>query len=122
MAKPDLKNLSLKELEDFLQGHKYPAYHARQIFSWVFQKGAGDFGSMSNLPLDLRNLLADNFHLGGLKLVKKELSVDGTGKFLFALEDGNAIESAIIPTPKRKTACLSSRPAAILNAVFAPAP
>jgi 23S rRNA (adenine2503-C2)-methyltransferase len=109
MAKLDLKNLSLKELEEFLAGRKYPAYHASQIFSWVYQKGAPDFTSMSNLPLDLRNLLADNFHIGGLRLVKKEISADGTGKFLFALEDGNAIESAVIPTPKRKTACLSSQ-------------
>ena len=109
MARSDLKDLSLKELEDFLKANEYPAYHARQIFSWVYQRGAEDFSFMSDVPLNLRNLLESNFYIGRLKLVKRETSRDGTEKFLFSLEDGNAIESAIIPTLKRKTACLSTQ-------------
>lgn len=109
MPKKDLKDFSLKELEDFLQAKKYPAYHSRQIFSWIYKKDLTDFQSMSDLTLDLRRLLAENFYISQLKLIKKETSRDATAKFLFALGDGNLIESAIIPTLKRNTACISSQ-------------
>jgi len=109
MSELDLKNLSLIELEDFLKANHCPAYHSRQVFSWVYKKGAGDFKTMSDLPRELRKLLEEKFYLGKLEPVKKETSQDKTLKLLFALEDGNFIESAVIPTAARKTACISSQ-------------
>lgn len=109
MAPSDLKNFSLKELEYFLQSQGYPAYHGRQIFSWVYQKAVNDFSEMSNISAALRKTLKEHFYIGRLELVKKKTAQDGTAKFLFSLDDGNLIESAVIPTTKRKTACLSSQ-------------
>lgn len=109
MEKTDLKELFLSDLEAWLKDGGFPAYHAGQIFSWVYKRGAGDFSSMSDLPANLRAILKEGFFLNTPRLIKKELSQDGTRKFLFGLEDGCAIESVVIPAQKRNTACVSSQ-------------
>ncbi|MDD4980239.1 MAG: 23S rRNA (adenine(2503)-C(2))-methyltransferase RlmN [Candidatus Omnitrophica bacterium] len=105
----DIKDLSLSGLEAKLKNWEEPAFHARQIFSWIYKKGAADFSRMSDLPADLRKKLQDNFYLFGLKLTKKLESKDGTEKFLFALKDKNFIEAVAIPEKNRMTGCLSTQ-------------
>ncbi|MFZ5800514.1 MAG: 23S rRNA (adenine(2503)-C(2))-methyltransferase RlmN [Candidatus Omnitrophota bacterium] len=107
--KSDLKDLSLADLEEWLKENNFPGYHARQIFSWVYKRGCGDFSGMSDLPVRLRARLVQQFSLMTPQLIKKELSKDGTRKFLFRIADDCAIESVIIPTEKRNTACISSQ-------------
>jgi len=97
----DIKELGLKELEDKLLSWNLPKYHAKQIFSWIYQKGAFDFSSMSNLPLALRKKLAGEFYILGLALADLRVSRDGTTKFLFELKDKNLIEAVNIPMKKR---------------------
>jgi len=97
----DIKELGLKELEDKLLSWGLPKYHAKQIFSWIYQKGAFDFSSMSNLPLPLRKKLAAEFYILGLALADLQKSIDGTTKFLFELKDKNLIEAVNIPMRKR---------------------
>lgn len=105
----DIRNYSLEELEGMLaQWHK-PLYHAKQVFPWMYQKGVLSFDEMTNLSLDLREKLKGSFVLKELKLEKLLKSVDGTQKFIFRLEDGNLIESVLIPAEGRKTACLSTQ-------------
>jgi 23S rRNA (adenine2503-C2)-methyltransferase len=105
----DIKDLSLKELEAVFKGWRVPDFHARQIFAWVYKKGATDFNQMTNLNLDLRKSLGENFYILGLKIIKTLSSQDGTKKFLFGLKDENLIEAVSIPTQNRITACLSSQ-------------
>jgi len=105
----DIKELSLKELEDKLQSLRLPKYHAKQILNWIYQKGAFDFSSMSDLPAALRKKLADEFYILGLALADLQKSGDGTTKFLFELEDKNLIEAANIPIARRVTGCISSQ-------------
>lgn len=105
----DIKGLNLEELEDILTSWGESAFHAKQIFSWVYEKGAVDFEKMSDLPAGLRRRLKDNFYLFGLNLVKKIKSKDGTEKFLFELSDRNYIETVAIPTEKRVTVCISTQ-------------
>jgi 23S rRNA (adenine2503-C2)-methyltransferase len=105
----DIKELGLKELESFLKRRDKPVFHAQQIFSWIYKKGIDEFDKMTDLPSDLRNLLKNNFYILGIKLEKKIKSQDGTEKFLFKLKDNNFIESVIIPTEKRNTACISTQ-------------
>ena len=105
----DIKEFTLEELGDILKGWGKPPFHSRQIFSWIYKKGAQDFEKMSELPLDLRKRLKENFDLISLKLVKILQSRDGTKKFLFALRDKNLIEAVIIPAQKRITGCISSQ-------------
>ncbi|MFH1363451.1 MAG: 23S rRNA (adenine(2503)-C(2))-methyltransferase RlmN, partial [Candidatus Omnitrophota bacterium] len=80
-----------------------------QVFDWVYQKGVEDFKLMSNLPQSLREYLAKEFCLSRLKTLKKELSSDGTEKFLFGLSDENSIETVFIPDKNRNTLCLSTQ-------------
>lgn len=105
----DIKDLSLKELEAVFKGWRIPAFHTRQIFAWIYKKGATDFNQMTNLSLDLRKSLEENFYISGLKVIKALRSQDGTEKFLFGLKDENLIEAVSIPTQDRITACLSSQ-------------
>jgi len=105
----DIKELNLKELEDKLLSWNSPKYYAKSIFGWIYQKGAYEFSSMSNLPLALRKKLTDEFYILGLKLAELQGSSDGTTKFLFELSDKNLVEAVNIPVAKRVTGCISSQ-------------
>ncbi|MCX5707130.1 MAG: 23S rRNA (adenine(2503)-C(2))-methyltransferase RlmN [Candidatus Omnitrophica bacterium] len=115
---PDIKNLSLKELQDILESWNKPSFHAAQIFSWIYQKGVLNFEQMSDLPADLRKELKDNFSIRSLELVESLESVDQTKKILFKLEDGNFIESVIIPSRDRVTGCVSTQVGCKYNCCF----
>ena len=105
----DIKELNLEELEQILNNWGQPKFHGQQIFTWIYKEGVCDFDSMSNLPLDLRKKLKENFYIYGLKLIKKLASRDGTEKFLFVLKDKNLIEAVTIPTEKRITGCICTQ-------------
>jgi len=105
----DIKELSLKELEDKLLSWGSPKYHARAIFNWIYQKGAYEFSRMSNLPAPLRKKLTDEFSILGLALADLQESSDGTTKFLFELADKNLMEAVNIPAARRITGCISSQ-------------
>ena len=105
----DIKELTISELEDILGDWKYPKFHARQIFFWIYQKSIKEFAQMSDLPLDLRRKLKENFSLFSFKLVTKLKSEDKTEKFIFQLKDDNLIEAVTIPAGKRITGCISTQ-------------
>jgi len=105
----DIKELTLQDLKEALEKWGGAQFHAKQIFSWIYQKGVRDFDRMSDLPFALRERLKDNFYLSGLVMVKTVKSSEGTEKFLFALRDKNIIEAVIIPTEKRITGCISTQ-------------
>ena len=105
----DIKELSLKELEDKLLSWGSPKYHARVIFNWIYQKGAHEFSRMSNLPALLRRTLADEFTILSLSLADLQESSDGATKFLFELSDKNLVEAVNIPASRRVTGCISSQ-------------
>ena len=105
----DIQELNLKEFEDCLAGWGKPSFHAKQIFSWIYQKKIKDFLLMSDIPADLRKLLEENFRMFSLKLTKTVASKDGTEKFLFELKDKNFIESVSIPAKDRVTGCISTQ-------------
>jgi len=105
----DIKELTLKELEDKLKTFGVQKYHAKQIFSWIYKKSVLDFAQMSDLPKDLRDKLKDNFFITGSKIVKRVKSSDGTKKLLLRLADANFIEAVIIPINDRLTGCVSTQ-------------
>lgn len=105
----DLKSLSPEDLERLLVGWGEPAYRARQIMEWMFQRGAKDFSEMTNLPLALRDRLAKKAYIGQVFPKLHQQSADGTEKFLFELADGVTVESVLIPEGDRLTACISSQ-------------
>jgi 23S rRNA (adenine2503-C2)-methyltransferase len=108
-VKPNIKDLSFKELTAFLSEHHHPVYRAKQVWQWLFQKRAITFAEMTNLSRSLREQLDENFSIGRLQTLRRAESRDGTVKFLFGLVDGVSIESVLIPEPRRLTLCVSTQ-------------
>jgi 23S rRNA (adenine2503-C2)-methyltransferase len=107
--KPNIKDLSLKELAAYLEKAGQSAYRAKQIWQWLYQKRVTSFAEMTNLSGELRARLSDEFSISRLNELRRAESRDGTVKFLFGLNDGQNIESVLIPEAKRLTLCISTQ-------------
>jgi len=116
--KPNIKELSQKELKDWLIQRREPSYRAGQIRRWLFQKGLLSFSEMTDLSAGLRDALEGAFAIGRLKVMRRSRSQDGTEKFLFGLVDGLAVEAVLIPEVKRLTLCLSTQAGCGLGCTF----
>ena len=105
-------------LAAFLAARGEPAYRAHQIEAWIRKRAARSFDEMTNLPLALRASLAEAFSLTPLEPDYVAHSKDGTIKHLWRLEDGERVESVLIPTRQRLTLCLSSQAGCALACRF----
>lgn len=106
---PDIKNLSRQQLEAWLADSGIQPYRARQIFKWIYAHQMDEFNSMTDLGQALREKLAAHFVNSRLQAEKIEVSRDGSRKYLFRLEDGNTVESVLIPEKNHWTLCISSQ-------------
>lgn len=105
----DIRNLSHQELADYFTSIGEKPFRADQIFKWIYQDGAWSFDAMTNLPKELREQLKKSFELKPNTIATKLVSEDKTTKFLFDLYDREKIESVLIPTATRTTACISTQ-------------
>lgn len=114
-----LRDLSLQDLESFITGFGEPPYRARQVAAWLYRKLAPDFGAMTDLPAPFRDVLAAHATITTAETAATQLSQqDGTRKFLFALPDGERIESVLMRIRDRVTFCISSQVGCPLDCVF----
>lgn len=120
IQKLDIRRLDLARIKEAIVGMGQPGFRAKQIYEWLWQKGAKSFDEMTNLPLDFRTRLAENYRINSIQLDKAQYSNDGTIKSRFLLHDGALIESVLIPVPKdnRFTVCVSSQVGCSLNCSF----
>ncbi|MCK4839816.1 MAG: 23S rRNA (adenine(2503)-C(2))-methyltransferase RlmN, partial [Desulfobulbaceae bacterium] len=107
MSKVDLKNLTQDQLIAYVKELGLPLFRGRQIFSWLYRPGVYDFSQMTDLNKELRTKLADKAEISQLTVARQEKSEDGTIKFAFRLDDGQIIESVLIPEEDRNTLCIS---------------
>ena len=107
--KIDLKNLSPSELIEFLGSFGKERYRSVQILRWLYQKGAQSFDEMTNLSKKFREELNQVSFISTFHPLRVEQARDGTKKILLQLEDGNRIESVLIPDKTRLTLCLSTQ-------------
>ena len=107
--KKDIKDFTLKELEEAILTIRESRYRAGQIFFWLYRRGISDFNEMTNIPQKFRDNLCQTYYIGTLELSENFISVDKTEKFLFKLSDGNFIETVLIYAKNRKTVCLSTQ-------------
>lgn len=114
----DIRSLSLEALTDQLISTGQKAFRAKQIYAWLWQKGARDFADMTNLSKALREELAHRFVLQPLVIDLEQRSEDGTVKVRFKTHDGHMVEGVLIPTDNRWTACVSSQVGCSLNCKF----
>ena len=118
----DLLNLTPDAARELVEGwlaeRGEPAYRLRQILPRLWQRPVSSWAEATDLPAPLRAALDEAFPLRRLTLRTHQASTDGTEKFLWALDDGEAIESVLIPEGKRRTLCISSQAGCALGCVF----
>ncbi len=94
----DIKDIPLSKLPDTIKAFGLKPFTTSQLIQWLYKKGATSFDEMTNLSMDARRVLSENFHTGRLRLKNTLASIDGTKKFAWELEDGNIVESVLIPS------------------------
>ena len=114
----DIRSLSREQIETFFLSHGEKAFRANQVYEWLWKKGAHTFEEMTNLSKETRALLENHFVINHIKVDTMQRSADGTIKNAVRLHDGLFVESVLIPTDTRTTACVSSQVGCSLNCSF----
>jgi 23S rRNA (adenine2503-C2)-methyltransferase len=117
-TKTDIRGLSQEALIAIFEKHGEKAFRAKQVYQWLWQKSAARFEEMTNLSKETRTLLDEHFEFKLLEVDLMQRSVDGTIKNAVKLHDGALVESVLIPTEKRITACVSSQVGCSLDCTF----
>ena len=117
-TKKDIRVLTRKEIQDFFLSHNIPSFKGNQVYQWLWKKGVHDFDLMTNLSLEHRILLNTYFEINHINIDFQQRSTDGTIKNAVKLHDQFIVESVLIPTSKRTTACVSSQVGCSLDCVF----
>ncbi|MFC4870247.1 23S rRNA (adenine(2503)-C(2))-methyltransferase RlmN [Negadavirga shengliensis] len=118
VEKKDIRKLSLNELEDFFFSVGEKKFRAKQVYEWLWNKTLKNFDDMTNISLSTREILKTNFSINHIQVDHFQRSTDGTIKNAVKLYDGKIVESVLIPTPKRITACVSSQVGCSLDCNF----
>ena len=105
----NIKDYDLEQLKQELTNIGEKPFRAEQIFKWLYVEKVHSFDEMTNLSLELREKLKQNYDMCNYSIVRKLESKDGTKKYLFGLSDGNAIESVLMQYHFGKTVCVSSQ-------------
>ena len=116
--KKDIRALSKEDLRSFFTTQGDQAFRGTQVYEWLWQKGAHHFDDMTNLSKDTRLMLDANFSINHIEVDSMQRSTDGTIKNGIRLHDGMIVESVLIPTSKRSTACVSSQVGCSLDCKF----
>ena len=111
-------DLTFNQLEEWLSQNNEPAYRASQIFDWLYVKRVHSFTDMSNLSKGLREHLSNEFSITALREVMKQISEDGTIKFLFELHDGYAIETVIMRHHYGNSICVTTQVGCRIGCTF----
>jgi len=115
---PDLADADLPGLEQILADFGEPRFRGRQIFHWIWARGVSDLSNMTDLGQPLRQRLAASFRISSPALDLRQVSADGTTKFLFRLDDGQQIESVFIPDTPAQTFCISTQVGCAMRCAF----
>lgn len=116
--KKDIRALTKQHLRDFFVEIGDKAFRGNQVYEWLWSKSAHTFADMTNVSLETRNLLEEHFVINHIKVDVMQRSTDGTIKNAVRLHDDLIVESVLIPTPKRTTACVSSQVGCSLDCRF----
>lgn len=119
MVSVDLKTLTADQLAEFVAAQGWPRYRAAQLLAWIYRRGATRFEDMTDLGKRERTVLEALATLGAPVLDEcRRDPEDGTEKLLFRLEDGETVESVLIPDDERLTLCLSTQVGCTLDCTF----
>lgn len=114
----DIRSLSFEELISVSLEMGEKKFRAKQLWEWLWTKRARSFDEMTNLSLDFRSKLNENFTFHTMTIANSQKSNDSTVKYAFRLNDGHLVEGVLIPTSERVTACISSQVGCSLSCTF----
>jgi len=118
IEKKDIRAVSKEDLRVFFVANGDKAFRGNQVYEWLWSKGAHSFEDMTNVSKATRNMLENHFVINHIKVDKMQRSEDGTVKNAVRLHDGLVVESVLIPTNTRTTACVSSQVGCSLDCNF----
>ena len=118
MEKKDIRALSKEDLRLFFEQNGDKAFRGNQVYEWLWNKGIHSFNQMTNIPIEMRKTLDKHFVINHIKVDTMQKSIDGTIKNAVKLHDGLFVESVLIPTETRITACVSSQVGCSLDCKF----
>ena len=118
IEKKDIRSLSKEQLRDFFVANGDKAFRGNQVFEWLWSKASHNFEDMTNVSKETRLMLETNFVINHIKVDTMQRSEDGTVKNAVRLHDGLIVESVLIPTNTRTTACVSSQVGCSLDCNF----
>ena len=105
----NIKDYTLDELKEELKELGEKPFRAEQIYKWLYEARVSSFDDMTNLSLELRETLKQEYEIKEFKILKKQVAVDGTRKYLFDVLDGNAIETVLMEYHHGFSICVSSQ-------------
>jgi len=118
VSRPNLFGMGKDALAALVAEKGEPAFRARQLYGWLYNRRVREIGAMANLPKPLRVALAGGFALRWPEVAERALSFDGTRKYLFRLDDRATVEAVYIPEDDRRTICLSTQAGCPLKCAF----
>ncbi|HEX8268898.1 MAG TPA: 23S rRNA (adenine(2503)-C(2))-methyltransferase RlmN [Flavobacterium sp.] len=118
IQKKDIRALSKEQLREFFVSNGDKAFRGDQVYEWLWSKGARTFDDMTNVAKPTRQMLGENFVINHVVVDQMQQSSDGTVKNAIRLHDGLLVESVLIPTNTRTTACVSSQVGCSLDCNF----
>lgn len=107
--KQSIYGLTYSQLETWCISHGFKAYHAKNTYRWLYQKRVTSFEMMSDLSLALRQAYMDEFHMNPLVQLERQVSKDGTRKYLLQLDDNSIVETVLMIQPYGNSVCVSSQ-------------
>ena len=116
--KIDIRGLSEDQIIEFFEKKGFDSYRGRQVYEWIWRKSCYSFDEMTNISKDLRDILDNHFVINHIQVDKIQKSFDGTIKNAVKLHDDHTVESVLIPTDDRTTACVSSQVGCSLDCKF----
>ncbi|MFC4817848.1 MULTISPECIES: 23S rRNA (adenine(2503)-C(2))-methyltransferase RlmN [unclassified Flavobacterium] len=116
--KKDIRALTKEQLREFFTSNGDKAFRGNQVYEWLWQKHAHTFEDMTNISKETRAMLEANFVINHIKVDTMQRSSDGTVKNAVRLHDDLVVESVLIPTETRTTACVSSQVGCSLDCNF----
>ena len=118
IKKKDIRALTKEQLREFFEKEGDKPFRGNQVYEWLWSKGAHTFEDMTNISKETRQMLEDNFVINHIQVDTMQRSSDGTVKNAVRLHDGLIVESVLIPTKTRTTACVSSQVGCSLDCKF----
>lgn len=124
--KRDIRSYDISDISTIMEHYQQPRFRTQQLISWIYQKGAASYSDMTNLPHSLIDALAQDYPLAPLAIIDKQISYDGTRKYVFEYYDGTRVEAVGIPsseskrdgTPQHLTVCFSTQAGCAMACAF----